>query len=460
MGNRFHRGNILFISILTLFFLFLPGKHGVYAISIEDEQKLSKKFLADIQRHYDLVDDDFSVEYINDLGQYLLKSLKTKPFPFQFHIIKGDELNAFAGPGGHIFVFTGLIQAMNIDELAAILCHEIGHVSSRHLSDRIEQNKKIGLATLAGVLAGSLLGGALSEAVITGSVAAGVQKQLSYSRNDERQADQLVVKYMDETGFNPMGMVSALTKLQRGLSSMNKTPSYLLTHPGATERMAEIESTLASRPPFTEKEGADRFRDSYPLFKTILRARYSEGPEAESQFELELEKDKDSPLAHFGLGIVLKERSEYPEALEQFKKALQGLSESPVILKYLGETYQLLGQDREAIKVFNRILKKNNLDKSTLFLLGISYQNLEEYSNAVGIFERLISMEPVKDEVYYNLGVSLGRQDRLGLAHYNFGIYFKRLHQIDKANFHFQKAKELSRNDPSLLDRIKKAMEN
>ena len=131
-----------------------------------------------------MVDDDFAHRYINSLGQYLIRPLETKPFPFRFYNVKHKALNAFAGPGGHIYVFSGLVEAVDsLDELVAVLCHEIGHVSARHIASRFEQNKKIGMATMVGVLAGVVAGVAGGGAgagfgVAAGSMAAGQQAQL------------------------------------------------------------------------------------------------------------------------------------------------------------------------------------------------------------------------------------------------------------------------------------------
>jgi Flp pilus assembly protein TadD len=126
----------------------------------------------------------------------------------------------------------------------------------------------------------------------------------------------------------------------------------------------------------------------------------------------------------------------------------------------MSETYQLMGQNREAIKVLEDAMRlKNKNDKSLLFLLATAYQNLEEFSKAAEIYERLTYMEPVKDQLFYNLGMTYGRQDRLALAHYNFGIYYKRINNIQESRFHFQKARELAGNDSALQEKIKKAME-
>jgi tetratricopeptide (TPR) repeat protein len=130
-----------------------------------------------------------------------------------------------------------------------------------------------------------------------------------------------------------------------------------------------------------------------------------------------------------------------------------------MILKNLGEAYQMSGQNREAISVLELALKQDADDKSALFLVGLSYENLEQYEKAISIFERLTSFKPVENAVYYHLGLSYGRQDKLALAHYNFGLYFKRLGQIQKARFHFRKAHSLSENDPALRKKILKEIE-
>jgi tetratricopeptide (TPR) repeat protein len=152
-------------------------------------------------------------------------------------------------------------------------------------------------------------------------------------------------------------------------------------------------------------------------------------------------------------------KSEITEAKLHLEKALEGYPEAIPILTNLGEAYQLSGQDKEAIRVLKKALNLDNGSRSTLYLLGISYENLDQYDNALNIFERLASVTPVKNEVYYHLGISYGRQNRLLLAHYNFGLYFKNIGQKEKARFHFRKAEDLSRNNPALQEKIRRAME-
>jgi len=264
---------------------------------------------------------------------------------------------------------------------------------------------------------------------------------------------------MDEAGLDPSGMVRALKNIGKGQwFGTDKVPRYLLTHPGGTERMSDIDIMMSNYTPRPGKEQAAKFREAYPFFKAVLRAKCMEPAEAEELFNSEIEKDPDSTVPRFGLGVLWKERSEYDKAINHFEKALKGQPESVLILANLGEAYQLKGQDAKAIKIFERAIGKDDRDKSTLFLLARSYQNLEVYPKAIRLYERLISMKPVKIEAFYNLGVSYGRQKRLGSAHYNFGVYFQRMGSMGKAKFHFQKANALVKNDPALRRRIQKAM--
>jgi len=143
--------------LVVLTGIFIPTE--AEGISIEKEEELSREFLSVVFRYYKVIDAPIIVNYINDLGQKILAAFPPQPFKYRFYVIKDDSLNAFASPAGHIFVNSGLIQAMKSEEeLAGVISHEIAHASLRHISKKIEQSKKTNMATLAGMAAGVLLG--------------------------------------------------------------------------------------------------------------------------------------------------------------------------------------------------------------------------------------------------------------------------------------------------------------
>jgi tetratricopeptide (TPR) repeat protein len=272
--------------------------------------------------------------------------------------------------------------------------------------------------------------------------------------------DQLGFKYTDASTFDPAGLIGALNKIRKNQwIGTDKIPAYLLTHPTGPERTSNLDIMLRDYSKKPENSEAARFRALFPFFKTIVRAKSVEPRDAERVFNRELEKNPDSALAHFGLGMVWNQRSEYDLAIEHFQKALMGRPKSVPVLANLGKAYQLKGQDAQAIGVLEKALGIDNRDTSILFLLAVSYQNLEKYVEAIRLYERLAVMNAARVQVFYNLGVSYGREGKLALAHYNFGIYFRKLGRREKAIFHFRKAAELSKNDPALKDRIEKGME-
>jgi beta-barrel assembly-enhancing protease len=452
-------GSFAFITAAIALIL-ISSASQLLAMSIDEENKLGKEFLTEVNKEVPVIDDPFVNDYLKDLGDYIGQYQDKKPFTLNFYIAKDSQLNAFAGPAGHVFVYSGLINAMDeVDELASVISHEIGHVSVRHLSSQTEKSKLVGLGTMAGVLAGALIGGDVADALIVGSVAAGNQVMLSYSRDDEREADQLGFKQAYRAGFKPEAFISALARLQQGQWGQNQTPAYLLTHPVDSERMSNLQTMSRQFTDPAPTEETERFRKIYPLFRTIVKAQSTEPKVAVRYFNSELEKEPDSSLAHFGLGMSLQNSGQYVSAIGQYNIALEGVSEKACVLRYLGEVYQLNGQNRDAISTFERVLKIKGKDKSALSMLAMSYQELEEYSKAVEIYERLTLLEPVKDDVFYNLGLCLGRQNNLALAHFNFGRYFKRTGDMETANFHFKKAGELAGADNALQEKIKKEME-
>ena len=190
------------------------------------------------------------VDYVNNIGNRILATLPQQPFRYRFYVINDDVYNAFATPAGHIFVYTGLIDAMEEEEeLAGIIGHEIAHVYCRHISQRIERQKKMGWASIAGMAAGILLGvGGATEAasaVTMGSQGAVQSAELAYGREDEMQADQFGVKFITEAGYNAEGLLKILKKIrEKTWFGSDQIPTYLKTHPAVEDRIAFIGSWI------------------------------------------------------------------------------------------------------------------------------------------------------------------------------------------------------------------------
>jgi predicted Zn-dependent protease len=449
---------IVSMALIIMVILWTPAPAAL--LSPDEEAELGERFLKRIQSQYEFADYPYIAEYINELGTYIGRHIEVPYFQLHFYVIKDNSINAFAAPAGHVFFFSGLIQIMdNVDELASVLAHELGHVSARHLAFRMERSKKIGMATMAAILAGALIGGEAAQALMTGSIAAGVQAELGYSREDERQADQLGFKYTHRSCFNPQGMVTTLKKIQRENWYNGKTiPSYLLTHPGASERMANIEIMAQEYSKLPDSDTTKQLRSRFPIFHAMVIALCDDKQNAIQVFDKRLRADPESILAHYGRGLVLERDGKIHDALNSFKKALKEKNHSIPIRFSMAKAYQTIGQYEKAASILQNALQVAPHDKHLLYLLALSYQHLEQYGRSSRIYERLTHLPPVRDNVYYNLGLVYGRQGNLTMAHYYLGIYFSKLQRKEKALFHFKKAQEDSKRDPELREKIDKAL--
>jgi predicted Zn-dependent protease len=221
--------------------------------SLDKEIALGRQLAQEVERQAKLVDDPLITEYINRVGQNLARNSDAK-VPFTFKVIDGPELNAFALPGGHIFVYTGLIRvADEEDELAGAMAHEIAHVAARHMTCRATKGE---LVSIASALGGIMGGGGWTGYAVRQAAGFGVPMTfLSFSRHDESEADYLGVQYMYAAGYDPNGAISIFEKME---ALERQKPGVIsrafATHPMDSDRIAntekEIDRILPSKPQY------------------------------------------------------------------------------------------------------------------------------------------------------------------------------------------------------------------
>jgi predicted Zn-dependent protease len=438
-----------------------------WAISIKEEEKLAREFMKYISRKYELINDPTIVGYVESVGKKILAVMPPQPFEYHFHVIKEDVYNAFAIPAGHIFVNSGLLAAMeNENELAGLLGHEIAHVVNRHISKRIERSKKINLATMAGMVAGIFLGAAAgdstaAQAVTIGSAAAGKTASLAYSRDDEAQADQLGLEYIQKAGYDPQGLLSVLKKIRsKQWFGSKQIPTYMMTHPALEERLVWVDSwsnlkkidhappkTPVSKPPSTQLR----------KITIRLKALYGDPGSALQEFQTALKKNpKDSDM-HYGYGLVLARVGKKTEAVRHIKQAQAKNALDPYILTDLGRIYFLDGRYREALDTFKGALSITANNPEGLFYMGRSQMELDQMGDAAETFNTLINKCENYKQAYYALGETYGRLNNMPDAHYYLGIFYYKKGEYRTARFHLVRARRML-EDPAKLETIEQTL--
>jgi predicted Zn-dependent protease len=430
--------------------VFCPA-NPVYALTLEEEQKLGEEVVREVEARFTVVRDPLLLDYLNRIGQEILQKTGSIPYPFRFYLLKDPQVNAFSVPGGHIFVTTGIVEVMDSEgELAGLLGHEIAHVTARHIAKRMEREKKISLATMAAVLASIFAGDPrIAGAVITSSLATGISLSLKYSREDEEEADNYGFKYMTRSGYDPEEMSVLLGKLRKwGAFGSEVIPAYLLTHPGIGDRIEQIEGLKK----YYENQGPWKRTSSedFRRFQILLLAQYGNPQRARNRFQ-QMDQEHSSPSwIHYGRGWVNLREKNLEGAVDEFQKALSLKPHDPYILRDLGLTYLQKSDLNSAIQYLSQASLMNPGDSNAAFYLGRSYLEKGDNPLALENFQRALKMGAESDEVFQYLGKVYGNLGDLGPAHYNLGRFFQRRGQTDKAVFHFKTALKYLDKNPEL----------
>ncbi len=219
---------------------------GIFGLSEQDEIELGKQASAEVEKKEPVLDDRAVTDYVDRLGQALASKSQRPGIAYHFKVIDSADINAFALPGGYIYVNRGLLEAAgNESELVGVLGHEISHVAARHSVDQI---KKLQIASLGIGILGAVLGDGKAGAIgniASQMVATGVF--LKYSREAEREADRLGARNVFDAGWDPRGMVTFFDKLaalrQRKASGVE---TFFSSHPDPAERAANVDDVISS----------------------------------------------------------------------------------------------------------------------------------------------------------------------------------------------------------------------
>jgi predicted Zn-dependent protease len=240
------------------------------AITTQQEVQIGRQYAAEINRQLPIVQNSRVHGYINQLGESIARRVDPRGLDYTFYVVNSDAVNAFAVPGGFIYVNRGLIErADNMSELAGVLAHEIGHVVERHSVEQIQKAQNANL--LGSLVYGVLLGRQPSTVERVGLQGVGSAVFAGYSRDAEREADVEAVGYLVRSGIDPRGLPSFFRELleerQRRPSSVEQ---WFSTHPLTEERIDNAQRIIAALPAGTLQGLATDTRD-YQNFRSQVR---------------------------------------------------------------------------------------------------------------------------------------------------------------------------------------------
>jgi len=293
-------------------------------ISPDQERHLGEAFMRNVRRQLKVIDDPLVNEYIQSLGYQLVSNSNDQTRNYTFFVVQDSSVNAFAAPGGFIGVHSGLILTTESEsELAAVLAHEIAHVTQRHMARTYEAAQQMSVPMAAAVLAAILLGvhdPQLGSAAIAAASAGSAQYQINFTRSNEQEADRIGIDILARSGFDPRSMPIFFERLQQSSRYYgNNFPEFLSTHPVTINRIAESTDRAEQYP-------RQRYTDSlgYRLTRARLLVLTEEDPhKAVEIFQARLKAGKnaqDEDAARYGYALALLAASKHDAARTEIQR--------------------------------------------------------------------------------------------------------------------------------------------
>lgn len=381
------------LGIFSLFLLFLvlscatvqdplTGKPTFTLLPPEQEIAIGKKVIPQaINENNGLYPDEEVQNYIRKIG-YKVASKSPRQVDYQFFLVNSKEVNAFALPGGPVFVNRGLILILdNESELAGVMAHEVGHITARHHAKFLE--KTYGMNILLNILAVATSNSQYQQVVMQlAQVSAGLL-QLKYSRDQESEADALGVRFIYEAGYDPRGLISTFEKFK----SMEKvsTPKWLLSHPLPEDRIKNVAYLIQTKYPdrLLLKKDSEEFK--------IVKQKLLKTNES---FEL-VENAKEN----------IKNKN-FSAALSNLNKAISLFPNNNAAYTYRALVYYSL---KDYQKAYLDSVKAYNLDKNYFLprlILGASLVKMNQYKEAIIVLEDAKKLIDTNPDLYYFLGVA------------------------------------------------------
>lgn len=402
--------------LLAYLMLVLGPLCSALAMTYEDERQTAKDFTNLLEANNLIIHDSEIAQPVEMIADLLADHIKDPLYNYKIHVVRDLSVNAFAIPDGHIFINLGtLLFVSDLDEISAVIGHEMGHCQLRHIPQNYDTQKSISAATILGVLAGTLLSSKNPEAgaaMIFSSIGGSENVRLAYSRTHEYEADNFGKNLLKTSGVDPAAMSRFLIRLN-AYSGTSGMPEYLLTHPYTENRIANMRSD-----PGRPKPNAD----FWTMYACVLGLSMP-GSEIATRSAIVPE-----PYKSLALALSLTRAGNYAQALPMLEKIDLNVAKA-----YRGLNLYEMGRKDEAYP----LLKDYARSPRTKIALAQILQERGSYAEAI---ELLTPYQNQSVRVDHTLGVLYEKAGKLGMAHASFARYFFKTDNYRSCLYHIEKA--------------------
>jgi predicted Zn-dependent protease len=415
-------------------------------MSLAQERRLGESVVRDIRLSGGYLEDPEVNGYLNELGNRLVTAIPGAPFEFEFFAVNDPTINAFALPGGYVGVNTGLILlTQNESELAAVLAHEISHVTQHHIARSISKQKDAMLTTLAALAAaivaarvGGSNGGQVAQAAIASAQGLGIQMQIDYTRQIEQEADRLGFQRLDAAGFDVTAMATFMERLQRASRFVEgSAPSYLRDHPVTYERIAEAQARAQGKPFKQVKDSLD-----FNMVRALVRSYQGTTKEAIQFFEDALaERRYNDPIAvRYGLIASLLRAQDFKRAQAELLILEKAAPPHPMIDAMAGQVLMQSGQLSPAIARYQAALARYPNKQQLIYDYPEALLKDKQAAKAAAYLSEQLLRYPNDGPLHLLAAKAYAALGKQGLAHQHQAEYYAWLGNLPGAVVQFELA--------------------
>jgi beta-barrel assembly-enhancing protease len=454
MKNKFKRGVLTFIAISVVIYGCAtppettsrkPSSPSDVEVPRSRGKELGKAFLAEALRQYQFVKDPEVTSLVTRMGREIVSAQRRDPTTYHFFVVKEASPNAFAIPGGYIFIFDSLISKFqSSDELAGVLAHEIAHVERNHFFKDEKKILAVNLATIAAIL---LSRG--DPATITMAQAANIDFQLQYSRTNESEADTYAVQYLREAGHNPQGLLASFQTLAfYEQFNSPEDPVYFSTHPGMNERRSDLELMLRAQDTDLSK------KPSVDWERILAGLRAQRLPLDHIPAMVQGLADPEHPERLYYLtGVAYLKTGHFDKAVSEYQKAITLNPDPAVYHADLSRCYFHLQKAEPAESSAKEALKRDPNQASALMVLGRLNEHKGQYQEAVNAFKKALHHHPADPQLHLQLAQSYGKLNDEAMQAYHLGRFLRLELKPREAIREFKRVQELI-DDENELSRM------
>jgi predicted Zn-dependent protease len=394
-----------------------------------DERRIGEQIMRDVSTSDEVVQDVEIIDYLNNLGNRLVSASSDKQQKFNFFVVQDNSINAFAMPGGVVGVHTGLILATNSEsELASVLGHEIGHVTQHHMARMLASQKYDTFKNIAGIALALLVARAnpdLASGALSTASAVGIQNQLDYTRDHEREADRVGLQILDSGGFDVRAMPAFFTTLQRGTRFVEgSAPSFLRTHPLTSERIADVTNRVAQ---MTYRQVPDSVEFQYARAKLIANNGSADTNIQVFEQNIREHKYTNEAAEHYGLAVAYLRKNALPQAEKEVAWLKKNAPQHAMIENLSARLQVVENNPQQAAKQYAAALKLYPDNRALIYGYADHFLAIKQSDNAIKLIKDKQGLYPSDAQFYDVLAKAYTMQNKLLLSYQAQGeAYFRR----------------------------------